>query len=101
MKMYMKMKALKIKGIKLKKGEELLHYHKFCYCIAKHSNNSALFVIPPHNKGTVTDSGYVSVCFDKNVENVKVGDWCEVGYISTFESGTNRILSINKIHKDQ
>jgi hypothetical protein len=89
------------KGVKLKKGEELLHYHKFCYCVVKYSNLSAVFAIPPQKKGTVTDCGYVNVCFDKNLENVKVGDWCEIGYISQFESGTNRILSINKIHKEQ
>ena len=94
----MKIKKLP-KGVKLKKNEDLMHYHQFCYCIAKHSPTSALFVIPPQNKFTVTDNGYVSVCFDKNAENVKVGDWCEVGYISTSISGFNRVLSINKIHR--
>ena len=93
------MKPLKIKGVKLKKGEELLHYYPFCYCIAKSTESSALFVIPPQNKGTVADSGYVSVCFDKNVENVKVGDWCELGYISTNDSGGNRVLKILKSKK--
>ncbi len=88
-------------GVRLKKGEELMHYHKFCYCIAKHSPTTALFVIPPQKKGTIADNGYVSVCFDKNAENVKVGDWCEIGYISTVLSGENRILSINKIHKNK
>jgi hypothetical protein len=87
-------------GVKLKKGEDLLHYHKFCYCVAKYSPTSALFVIPPQNKGTVGDSGCISVCFDKKTENVKVGDWCEIGYIATVLSGENKILSINKIHKN-
>ncbi len=88
---------LKIKGIKLKKGEDLIHYHPLCYCIAKYSETSALFVIPPQQKGTVTDSGYVSVCFDYNLcKEVKIGDWCEVGYISTISSGENRILKILK-----
>jgi hypothetical protein len=87
------------KGIKLKKGEKLMHYHKFCYCIAKYSNTSALFAIPPQDEGTATDDGYVSVCFDKGIEKLKVGDWCEVGYISTYDSGFNRVLSINKIHE--
>lgn len=87
------------KGVKLKKNEKLMHYHKYCYCIAKYSNTSAVFVIPPQKKGTIADSGYVGVCFDKNAEKVKVGDWCEVGYISTAISGENKILSINKIHK--
>lgn len=86
------------KGVKLKKGEELLHYYKYCYCIANNSNVSALFVIPPQKKGTVADYGYLHVTLDKNLENVKVGDWCEIAYISTIDSGTNRILSINKIH---
>jgi hypothetical protein len=95
------MKKLKIKGVKLKKGEKLIHYHKFCYCIAKYSNTSAVFAIPPQNDGTVTDSGYVGVNFDKNAEKVKVGDWCEVGYICTFSSGMNKILSVNKIHKNK
>jgi hypothetical protein len=94
------MKKIKLpKGVKLKKGEELMYYHKHCYCIAKYSNTSALFVIPPQ-KGNVNDRGYVSVYFDKNVEKVRVGDWCEIGYISTIDSGENKILSINKIHKE-
>jgi hypothetical protein len=91
------MKKLKIKGVKLKKGEDLLQYHKFCYCIAKHSNSSGLFVIPPQYKGTITDNGYVSVYFDKKMADVKVGDWCEIGYISTVTSGEHKILSINKV----
>jgi hypothetical protein len=94
----MKMKPLKIKGIKLKKGEELLHYHPICYCIAKHSETSALFAIPPQSKGIVTDSGYVSVHFDKSelCKQLRIGDWCEVGYISTSISGENRVLKILK-----
>ena len=40
------------------------------------------------------------ICFDKKTENVRVGDWCEIGYISTAISGENKILSINKIHKE-
>ena len=89
------MKKLKIKGVKLKKGENLLHYHPFCYCIAKYSETSAVFVIPPQKKGTVTDSGYVGVSFERGLcKDVKVGDWCEVGYISTLKSGFNRVLKI-------
>lgn len=91
------MKKLKIKGVKLKKGEDLLHYHPLCYCIAKYNETSALFAIPPQNKGTVTDNGYISVYFDKGIcKDVKVGDWCEVGYISTLTSGFNRVLKILK-----
>lgn len=87
------------KGVKLKKGEELLHYYKYCYCIVKYSDLSAVFAIPPQKKGTVTDCGYIQVVlFDKNLENVNIGDWCEIGYISTISSGTYKILSINKIH---
>ena len=94
------MKPLKIKGVKLKKGEELLHYYPFCYCIAKSTESSALFVIPPQNKGTVADNGYLSVCFDyKLCKDVKVGDWCELGYISTNDSGENRVLKILKSKK--
>jgi hypothetical protein len=94
----MKMKPLIIKGIKLKKGEELLYYHPICYCIAKYSETSALFAIPPQRKGIVTDSGYVSVHFDKSdlCKQVRIGDWCEVGYISTATSGENRVLKILK-----
>lgn len=88
------MKKLKIKGVKLKKGEDLLHYHPFCYCIAKYSETRAVFVIPPQNKGTATDNGYVGVTLDKSCKDVKVGDWCEVGYISTLTSGFNRVLKI-------
>jgi hypothetical protein len=96
------MKALKIKGIKIKKGEELIHYHPICYCIAKHSETSALFAIPPQNKGVVTDSGYVSVSFDYSdlCKQVRIGDWCEVGYISTAISGENRVLKILKSEKN-
>ena len=95
------MKKIKLpKGVKLKKGEELMYYHKYCYCVAKYSPTYALFVIPPQNKGTVSDNGCISVCFDKKTENVRVGDWCEIGYISTIDSGENKILSINKIHKE-
>lgn len=87
------------KGVKLKKGEELLHYYKYCYCIVKYSHLSAVFAIPPQKKGTVTDCGYIQVVlFDGNLENVKVGDWCEIGYISTISSGQYKVLSINKIH---
>jgi len=86
------------KGVKLKKGEELLHYYKYCYCIVKYSDLSAVFAIPPQKKGTVTDCGYINVSFDKNLENVNIGDWCEIGYISTISSGQYKVLSINKIH---
>ena len=91
------MKKLKIKGIKLKKGEDLLHYHPLCYCIAKYSETSALFVIPPQKKGTAADSGYVSVHFDNKLcKEVKLGDWCEVGYIATITSGQYNVLKILK-----
>lgn len=87
---------VKPRYIKLKKGEELIHYHPICYCIAKYSETSALFAIPPQKKGTVTDNGYVSVSFDYSdlCKKVKIGDWCEVGYISTISSGENRVLKI-------
>lgn len=91
------MKKLKIKGVKLKKGEDLLHYHQFCYCVVKHSDSGGTFAIPPHKKGTITENGYVSVSFDKKMADVKVGDWCEVGYIATITSGENKILSVNKV----
>lgn len=92
------MKALKIKGIKLKKGQELLHYHPICYCIAKASETSALFAVPPQKKGHVADCGYVSVHFDYSdlCKQVKIGDWCEVGYISKADSGQNYVLKIIK-----
>lgn len=38
------MKKLKIKGVKLKKGEDLLHYYPTCYCIAKYSETSAILI---------------------------------------------------------
>lgn len=96
------MRKLKIKGVKLKKGEDLLHYYPICYCIAKYSETSALFVLPPKkNKNKIlkaTDNGYVSVSFDKSdlCKQVKIGDWCEVGYVSTIISGENRVLKILK-----
>lgn len=99
------MKKLKIKGVKLKKGEDLLHYYPTCYCIAKYSETSALFVLPPRQKigkekigYKATDNGYVSVSFDNGglCKEVKVGDWCEIGYISTHTSGFNRVLKILK-----
>jgi len=94
------MAKLKIKGLRLKKGEELLHYHQFCYCLVKHSETGGTFAIPPHNKGTVTSNGFVTVSFDKKMAEVKIGDWCEIGYISTEISGQFKILSINKIFKN-
>lgn len=92
------MKLIKIKGVKLKKNEELIHYHPLCYCIAKYSETSCLFAIPPQKKGVITDNGYVSVSFDKSdlCKQVKIGDWCEVGYVSTIISGENRVLKIIK-----
>lgn len=91
-------KIIPPKGIKLKKGEELLHYHPICYCIAKSSETSALFAVPPQKKGHVADCGYVSVYFDYSdlCKQVKIGDWCEVGYISTAISGENKVLRILK-----
>lgn len=94
------MGKLQIKGVKLKKGEELMHYHQFCYCVAKHSDTGGTFAIPPKNNGTITDNGFVYVSFDKKMADVKIGDWCEIGYISDYFSGQNRILSVNKIFKN-
>lgn len=93
------MRKLRIpKGIKLKKGESLIHFHPICYCIAKSSETSALFAVPPQKKGHVADCGYVSVHFDKGdlCKQVRIGDWCQVGYISTIISGENKVLKILK-----
>jgi hypothetical protein len=96
------MENLKIKGVKLKKGEELIIYHPFCFCIKKITPNgsSALFVMPPKNKGIVTDRDYLQIYFEyKLCRKVKVGDWCEVGYIRNGETGGYKVLKIFKSDK--
>jgi len=87
------------KKFKLKKGEKIHTNYPLCYCIAKSSNSSAVFVIPPTKKkkteiSRITDSGYIFCSLDDNLENIKVGDWCEVAYVTTFESGFYKLIKI-------
>ena len=86
-----------MKKFKLNKGEKIITEYPNSYCIAKTSNTCAVFAIPPNkkkDKGKVTDCGYIFTAFDKNTEHIKVGDWCELAYVSTFESAFYKIIKL-------
>ncbi len=90
------LKSIKQQAMKIKGATSVSHIYPRAYCIAKPAPLCAVFVTPcMDSEPQIRNEKYSSAhTVGNGVENVKVGDWCAIAYVTTPGCGTLYALPI-------
>lgn len=72
------------------------HITPRAYCIAKPSAWMAVFVVPPPDREPQVHNDLYTVVTNSSANEVKLGDWCSLAYVSTSTCGQPVVLEVLK-----
>ena len=72
------------------------HITPRAYCVAKPAACMAVFVVPPPDSEPQVRNQAYTVVKNSSAQEVKLGDWCALAYISTTACGEPIVLEVLK-----